>query len=86
MLSYKILFLIFSLAILPCILSFVQLYLQRNQHPKVTKMSLPTPMSHNLLILPPSSWALLWQPQGQVNATSPALHVIFVKINIMPQI
>lgn len=50
-LSYKILFLIPSLAILSWILCLAKLYLQWNQHPKVTRINPPTPTSHDLLIL-----------------------------------
>lgn len=49
--SYNIFFLISSLAILCRILCFAWLYLQWNQHPKVTKINPPTPTSHDLLIL-----------------------------------
>lgn len=41
-LSYKILHLIPSLAVFSWILSFALLYLQGNQHPKVTKINCPT--------------------------------------------
>lgn len=50
-LSYKILFFIPSLAILSWILCLAKLYLQWNQHPKVTRINPPTPTSHDLLIL-----------------------------------